>query len=41
VWVQRISRPADDALDTLDQDAARQIESAIRRFVLKDVARAS
>ena len=41
VWVQRISRPANDALDTLDQDAARQIESAIRRFVLKDVARAS
>jgi DNA-binding winged helix-turn-helix (wHTH) protein/TolB-like protein len=41
VWVQRITRPANDALDTLDQDAARQIESAVRRFVLKDVARAS
>jgi DNA-binding winged helix-turn-helix (wHTH) protein/TolB-like protein len=41
VWVQRISRPADDALETLDQDAARQIESAVRRFVLKDVARVS
>jgi DNA-binding winged helix-turn-helix (wHTH) protein/TolB-like protein len=35
VWVQRISRPANDALDALDQDAARQIEAAVRQFVLK------
>lgn len=41
VWVQRISLPANDALDALDQDAARRIEAAVRQFVLKDIARAS
>jgi DNA-binding winged helix-turn-helix (wHTH) protein/TolB-like protein len=41
VWVQRISRPANDTLDELDQDAARRIEDAVRQFVLKDVARTS
>lgn len=41
VWVQRISRPANDTLDALDQDAARRIEAAVRQFVLKDVARTS
>jgi TolB-like protein len=35
VWVQRISRPAGDRLDTLAADAAAQIETAVRRFVLK------
>ena len=41
VWVQRISRPAGDTLESLDEDAARQIEAAVRRLVLKDAARAS
>jgi TolB-like protein len=41
VWVQRISRPAGDALDALDQDAAQQIEAAVRQLVLKDIARTS
>lgn len=41
VWVQRISRPAGDALESLEQDAARQIEAAVRQHVLKDAARAS
>jgi DNA-binding winged helix-turn-helix (wHTH) protein/TolB-like protein len=35
VWVQRISRPGDDRLDTIDVDAAAQIESAVRAIVLK------
>src|SRR6476646_8298112 len=35
VWVQRINRPADDRLDTIDVDAAAQIESAVRATVLK------
>jgi hypothetical protein len=35
VWVQRISRPADDRLETIDADAAAQIESAVRATVLK------
>jgi DNA-binding winged helix-turn-helix (wHTH) protein/TolB-like protein len=35
VWVQRISRPAGDRLDTLAADAAAQIETAVRRLVLK------
>jgi DNA-binding winged helix-turn-helix (wHTH) protein/TolB-like protein len=35
VWVQRINRPPDDRLDTIDADAAAQIESAIRSTVLK------
>jgi DNA-binding winged helix-turn-helix (wHTH) protein/TolB-like protein len=35
VWVQRISRPAGDRLDTLAADAAAQIETAVWRFVLK------
>jgi DNA-binding winged helix-turn-helix (wHTH) protein/TolB-like protein len=41
VWVQRISRPTNDTLDALDQEAARRIEAAVRQFVLKDVARTS
>ena len=35
VWVQRINRPADDRLVTIDADAAAQIESAVRATVLK------
>ena len=42
VWVQRIARPIGDPLDTLDRDVARQIEAAVRDFVLMDTgARAS
>ena len=40
VWVQRISRPPDDALESLDEDVAAQIEKAVRRIVLKDGAQA-
>ena len=36
VWVQRISRSADDGLESLDEDVAAQIEKAVRRIVLKD-----
>jgi DNA-binding winged helix-turn-helix (wHTH) protein/TolB-like protein len=36
VWVQRISRSADDRLESLDEDVAAQIEKAVRRIVLKD-----
>jgi DNA-binding winged helix-turn-helix (wHTH) protein/TolB-like protein len=36
VWVQRISRPPDDKLESLDDDVAAQIEKAVRRIVLKD-----
>jgi DNA-binding winged helix-turn-helix (wHTH) protein/TolB-like protein len=35
VWVQRISRPAGDRLDTIGADAAAQIDAAVRRFVLR------
>jgi DNA-binding winged helix-turn-helix (wHTH) protein/TolB-like protein len=35
VWVQRIPRPAGHSLTTLDADVASQIESAVRRIVLK------
>jgi len=35
VWVQRINRPSGDQLDTMDADAAAQIESAVRSTVLK------
>ena len=38
VWVQRIARPIGDPLDTLDEDVARQIEAAVRDFVLMDEA---
>jgi hypothetical protein len=41
VWVQRLSRPADDRLESLDEDVASQIERAIRRIVLKDGLQAS
>jgi DNA-binding winged helix-turn-helix (wHTH) protein/TolB-like protein len=41
VWVQRLSRPADDGLETLDEDVAAQIEKAVRRIVLNDGAQAS
>jgi DNA-binding winged helix-turn-helix (wHTH) protein/TolB-like protein len=41
VWVQRISRSPDDALEALDEDVAAQIEQAVRRIVLKDGAHAS
>ena len=41
VWVQRISRPPDDALESLDEDVAAQIEKAVRRIVLKDGAQAT
>jgi DNA-binding winged helix-turn-helix (wHTH) protein/TolB-like protein len=36
VWVERISRSPDDALESLDEDVAAQIEKAVRRIVLKD-----
>jgi DNA-binding winged helix-turn-helix (wHTH) protein/TolB-like protein len=35
VWVQRIPRPAGDSLRTLDADVASEIETAVRRIVLK------
>ena|SRR5438105_1149647 len=35
VWVHRISRPAGDRLDTIDADAASQIESAVREALLR------
>jgi len=35
VWVQRVSRPAGDRLDTIGADAAAQIETTVRRVVLK------
>jgi len=35
VWVKRINRPGDDRLETIDADAAAQIESAVRATVLK------
>jgi hypothetical protein len=35
VWVHRINRPPGDRLDTVDADAAAQIESAVRATVLK------
>ena len=41
VWVQRISRSPDEGLETLDEDVAAQIETAVRRIVLKDGAQAS
>jgi DNA-binding winged helix-turn-helix (wHTH) protein/TolB-like protein len=41
VWVQRLSRPPDDALETLDEDVAAQIEKAVRRIVLNDGAQVS
>ncbi len=40
VWVQRISRPAGDQLDSLDDDVARLVEDAVRRFVLVPQPRA-
>jgi TolB-like protein len=36
VWVQRVSRPPDDGLATLDEEVAAQIETAVRRIVLKE-----
>jgi TolB-like protein len=41
VWVQRISRSRDDALESLDEDVAAQIEKAVRQIVLKDGLQAS
>ncbi len=41
VWVQRISRSPDQGLESLDDEAAAQIEQAVRRIVLKDGAQAS
>jgi DNA-binding winged helix-turn-helix (wHTH) protein/TolB-like protein len=35
VWVRRINRPSGDRLDTIDADAAAQIESVVRSTVLK------
>jgi len=35
VWAQRISRPPDDRLDTLDADAASEIEAAVRKALLR------
>jgi DNA-binding winged helix-turn-helix (wHTH) protein/TolB-like protein len=36
VWVQRIARPNGDTLVTLDEEAARLLEDAVRRHVLDD-----
>jgi DNA-binding winged helix-turn-helix (wHTH) protein/TolB-like protein len=41
VWARRITRPQNDSLDKLDEEAASQIEGAVRRLVLKDAAQAS
>ena len=41
VWVERMSRSADDRLESLDEDVAAQIEKAVRRIVLKDGAQKS
>jgi DNA-binding winged helix-turn-helix (wHTH) protein/TolB-like protein len=41
VWVQRISRPPDDTLESLDEDVAAQIEKAVRQIVLKDGAQST
>jgi DNA-binding winged helix-turn-helix (wHTH) protein/TolB-like protein len=41
VWARRITRPQNDPLDKLDEEAARQIEAAVRQLVLKDGVRAS
>jgi DNA-binding winged helix-turn-helix (wHTH) protein/TolB-like protein len=35
VWVQRFSRPLDDALESLGDDLAAQVETAVRAIVLK------
>jgi len=35
VWVQRIARPPEDRLDTLDGDAAAEIEAAVRKALLR------
>ena len=37
VWVQRLSRSAGASLDPVCQEAARQIEEAVRRIVLNEV----
>jgi DNA-binding winged helix-turn-helix (wHTH) protein/TolB-like protein len=36
VWARRITRPQNDPLDKLDEEAARQIEAAVRQLVLRD-----
>jgi DNA-binding winged helix-turn-helix (wHTH) protein/TolB-like protein len=36
VWTHRIPRPAEDPLAGLDEEAARSVEAAARRFVLGD-----
>ena len=36
VWARRITRPQNDPLDQLDEEAARQIEAAVRQIVLRD-----
>jgi len=36
VWARRITRPQNDSLDKLDEEAARQIEAAVRQLVLRD-----
>jgi DNA-binding winged helix-turn-helix (wHTH) protein/TolB-like protein len=36
VWARRITRPQNDPLDQLDEEAARQIEAAVRQLVLRD-----
>ena len=41
VWVDRIDRSPDDALETLDTDLARRVQTAVRRHVLKDEGRPS
>ena len=41
LWARRITRPQNDPLDQLDEEAARQIEAAVRELVLKDGVRSS
>jgi DNA-binding winged helix-turn-helix (wHTH) protein/TolB-like protein len=41
VWVDRIARPMGDRLETLDAEAARQVENAVRRIVLRSERHAS
>jgi DNA-binding winged helix-turn-helix (wHTH) protein/TolB-like protein len=38
VWARRITRPQNDPLDKLDEEAARQIEAAVRHLVLGDAS---
>jgi DNA-binding winged helix-turn-helix (wHTH) protein/TolB-like protein len=38
LWTHRIARPSEDMLAGLDDEAARMVETAARRFVLRDLS---